>query len=125
MRNSWGMIYCLLTLILVISVAGCQDSDLKYSVGKDTIDFFGDGTFSIDRAGDGKTKMLRNHAETDVSKTFVETNVMHYKQIDQKVYVIGQTAYTVVDLQTGQFEKHENLNQFNEQDQERFRELKK
>ena len=105
-------------LILSILFCSCQNN-LKYPTGKDTIQAFGDGRFSI--IGSMDEAILYDHAnpgpgaaiERDVKK-FTESPI---------IYTIGEKGYTRVNVITGSIKQSKFLEDFDEDDQEIFRQL--
>lgn len=107
--------FTIIPLIIIISVILFlnlyTERGLKYSIGKDTIHYFGDGTFQIIKSPSGE-KVLYKLPEQAV----VESDVYKHKEINDKIYVMGKLGYTIINMQTNQIQQFRDFNDYNEVD---------
>ena len=111
------LLISLLSYTLVLS--GCANDDYKYPQGRDTIEIYGDGRFQI--MSGPTTNSFNNLEEQDT----IEHIVFKYKEIEQYVYVIGESGYTVLNFQTGEMKKYQKMNEIPSEEKEIFIELSK
>ncbi|MBP3361079.1 MAG: hypothetical protein J6N52_09525 [Clostridia bacterium] len=106
----------LMTVMLAIS-SSCDNSELKYEVGKDTVDYFGDGTYQVihqvNKSGDS-IEILSNQEY----KQCMLTTIDKYKNSGDKVYFTGKyyenNACCVVDINTNMCRYYIDMNEGDE-----------
>ncbi len=106
-------------LFISLLFCSCQNN-LKYPTGKDTIQAFGDGRFNIAYVGD--EVMLCDSADPGPGAA-IERDVKKFTE-SPIVYTIGEKGYTRVNVITGSIKQSKFLEEFDEDDQEIFRQLK-
>ncbi|WP_244310708.1 hypothetical protein [Paenibacillus ottowii] len=94
----------------------------KYPYGKDTLEFFGDGTFQIYRGeGAGEPPILYTH-QIEAPNTVID-NVLSYKIEENIVYVVGENSFIKLDSSTNTYVKKKRISDFTPKDREIFNEL--
>ncbi len=112
------IVVILLSLAIILSLPSCYNN-YKYKPGKDTIDIFGDGTFQI-LSGPSYNPLLNSETQENI-----EFNVYKYKEIKPFVYVIGESGYTILNYETGEYKKYKKVEEIPEKDKKIFLELEK
>ena len=108
----------LIILIIIMSIicSSCNN-ELKYEVGKDTIEYFGDGTYQIihqvDKSGHS-VEILSNQEY----KQCVLTAIDKHGQTGDNVFFVGKyyenTVYCVIDVNTNMCKYYIELNEGDE-----------
>ncbi|KZE66694.1 hypothetical protein AV545_03460 [Paenibacillus jamilae] len=120
-------IYILISLLVItttiIFLANSGDDTMrKYPYGKDTLEFFGDGTFQIYRGeGAGEPPILYTH-QIEAPNTVID-NVLSYKIEENIVYVVGENSFIKLDSSTNTYVKKKRISDFTSEDREIFNEL--
>ncbi|TQR98552.1 hypothetical protein FKV70_10180 [Paenibacillus ottowii] len=120
-------IYILISLLVItttiIFLANSGDDTMrKYPYGKDTLEFFGDGTFQIYRGeGAGEPPILYTH-QIEAPNTVID-NVLSYKIEENIVYVVGENSFIKLDSSTNTYVKKKRISDFTPKDREIFNEL--
>ncbi|QVK19270.1 hypothetical protein KHQ81_06110 [Mycoplasmatota bacterium] len=111
--------FILIFTILLSIVAGC--SKYKYIPGKDTLEIFGDGTLQILRSYFPNGEMTYGLMNIEKQST-IEINIYEYKYVDDRIYIIGEHGYTVVNSKTCQFQQCEDYSCFSKNGKKVFEE---
>ncbi|OBA06220.1 hypothetical protein A9P44_04750 [Paenibacillus polymyxa] len=120
-------IYILISLLVItttiIFLANSGDDTMrKYPYGKDTLEFFGDGTFQIYRGeGAGEPPILYTH-QIEAPNTVID-NVLSYKIEENIVYVVGENSFIKLDSSTNTYKQKKRISDFTSEDREIFNEL--
>jgi hypothetical protein len=116
--------FIIITIIASILIS-CEKSGYtrNFPSGKDTMKYFGDGTFQILRDSENKTNELFNNRSDNTFNRVVEPNVKDYVQIKEKVYVFGEKGYTILNLDTFDVKQSQSLDGFSEEEQKIFKDL--
>ncbi|MGR6763235.1 hypothetical protein ACU1JV_15460 [Paenibacillus sp. T2-29] len=120
-------IYILISLLVItttiIFLANSGDDTIrKYPYGKDTLEFFGDGTFQIYRGGgSGDPPILYTH-QIEAPNSVID-NVLSYKIEKNIVYVVGENGFIKLDSSTNTYEQKKRINDFTSKDREIFNKL--
>lgn len=108
----------IIVLFIVLSmVLGC--TKVKYQPGRDTHEFFGDGTFQI--LSSSRRMVLVNNDKLQN----VETNVYKYRDINPFVYVIGEKGFTLIDYKNKTVKQNSQIEYFSTEEKEIFNEIEK
>lgn len=93
-------IYIFLTvgLILIIMLTACTDQNKYPNEGRDTIIKIGNGKFEIGKFGNNKALVMyyENNTLVDTLLSYVKS----YQKKDNKLYVISEEGYGIVDGET-------------------------
>ncbi|MDH2331808.1 hypothetical protein [Paenibacillus polymyxa] len=119
-------IYILISLLVIattiIFMANSGDDTIrKYPYGKDTLEFFGDGTFQIYRGGAGEPPILYTH-QIEAPNSVID-NVLSYKIEKNIVYVVGENGFIKLDSSTNTYEQKKRISDFTSKDREIFNKL--
>lgn len=120
-------IYILISLLVIattiIFMANSGDDTIrKYPYGKDTLEFFGDGTFQIYRGGGaGEPPILYTH-QIEAPNSVID-NVLSYKIEKNIVYVVGENGFIKLDSSTNTYEQKKRISDFTSKDREIFNKL--
>ncbi|MGF9643997.1 hypothetical protein AAIH69_13400 [Paenibacillus sp. MABNS29] len=120
-------IYILISLLVItttiIFLANSGDDTIKkYPYGKDTLEFFGDGTFQIYRGeGAGDPPILYTH-QIEAPNSVID-NVLSYKIEENIVYVVGENSFIKLDSSTNTYVKKKRITDFTSKDREIFNRL--
>lgn len=105
-------------IVLCLLIAGCQTSgyiEPKYPIGKDTIKFFGDTTFQIQKDPTGDHVLIK-----EPKGSVVDKHIYAYKQIENLVYTWGKRGYTIVNLDTYQVKQFRDYNGYTKEEIKNF-----
>ncbi|MCP3806388.1 hypothetical protein NLX78_03995 [Paenibacillus sp. Lou8.1] len=109
------------TSTLIFLVSSGDNTKYKYPSGKDTVEYFGDGTFQIFRGGPHDPLILYNHL-ADPLENAVD-NIVSYKIKKNIVYVVGENGFIKLDSSTNTYEQKKRINDFTSKDREIFNKL--
>ncbi|MMZ62412.1 hypothetical protein D1872_246190 [compost metagenome] len=107
------------TIIFLVNFA--DNTNYKYPDGKDTIEYFGDGTFQILRGGRDNCLILYNHLAAPTEKAV--DNIVSYKIKKNIVYMVGENGFIKLDSSTNTYEKKKRISDFTSKDREIFNKL--
>lgn len=106
------------------------DGNLKYQRGKDTYLIVGDGTFQIGRFAQKPSSIEESKDVVIAYSLIVHTDKYKIETIEEysrkyliykdKLYVIGDSGYTIVDYRNNSYEHYKDLSQFTNKEQEVF-----
>ncbi|TFE19323.1 hypothetical protein [Cohnella luojiensis] len=119
-----SILFVLICCILV----SCSNSRLKYPTEKDTVDYFGDGTFQLLGGYDSSGK--ETLTLFDMSKPAVEdvvaNNVVEYVKKKKFVYFFDdKKRYILLDVKTNDLSISTDLSSFSSDKQQIFKRLNK
>lgn len=120
-------IYILISLLVITTTIiflenSGDDTIKKYPYGKDTLEFFGDGTFQIYRGGGaGDPPILYTH-QIEAPNSVID-NVLSYKIEENIVYVVGENSFIKLDSSTNTYVKKKRISDFTPNDREIFNKL--
>ncbi|MEC4566183.1 hypothetical protein L8C07_09525 [Paenibacillus sp. CMAA1739] len=126
MKRRYIFILILISLLVIITtliflVNSGDDTKYKYPSGKDTVEYFGDGTFQIFRGGPDDPLILYNHLAAPTENTV--DNIVSYKIKNNIVYVVGENSFIKLDSSTNTYVKKKRISDFTPKDREIFNEL--
>ncbi|AOK92888.1 hypothetical protein [Paenibacillus polymyxa] len=107
------------TLIFLVNFG--DNTKYKYPSGKDTVEYFGDGTFQILRGGPQDPLILYNHLADPLEKAV--DNIVSYKIKKNIVYVVGENSFIKLDSSTNTYVKKKRISDFTSNDREIFNKL--
>ncbi|MGW8958370.1 hypothetical protein [Paenibacillus sp. NPDC055715] len=107
------------TLILLLNSG--DNTIYKYPSGKDTVEYFGDGTFQILRGGPDDPLILYNHLADPTENTV--DNIVSYKIEKNIVYLVGEKSFIKLDSSTNTYKQKKQISDFTSEDREIFNEL--
>jgi len=108
----------LLTIVIILIGGGCD----KYSSGKDTVKSFGDGSLQLENyvlIKNGVKQTLIELYDLKVDKS-IEKNVTKFKEENGKLYLLGDSGYTIVDIKTHEVKQNSKKSFFNNEEQKQF-----
>ncbi|WP_179033011.1 hypothetical protein [Paenibacillus kribbensis] len=109
------------TTTLIFLVNSGDHTKYKYPSGKDTVEYFGDGTFQIFRGGPHDPLILYNHLADPLENTV--DNVVSYEIENNIVYVVGENSFIKLDSSTNTYEQKKRISDFTSEDREIFNKL--
>jgi hypothetical protein len=87
-------------IALAVTFAGCGEPK-KYSPGKDTVESFGDGTWSILRTGGGPNNPRKTHLHCSETQETLVRNIADWREDGDWVYAVGEDGmYAVLNFRT-------------------------
>ncbi len=107
------------TIIFLVNLG--DNTKYKYPSGKDTVEYFGDGTFQIYRGGPHDPLILYNHLADSLENTV--DNIVSYKIKKNIVYVVGENSFIKLDSSTNTYEQKKRISDFTSKDREIFNKL--
>ncbi|MBU9706572.1 hypothetical protein KSP24_06465 [Paenibacillus sp. AK121] len=107
------------TIIFLVNLG--DNTKYKYPSGKDTVEYFGDGTFQIYRGGPHDPLILYNHLADPLENTV--DNIVSYKIKKNIVYVVGENGFIKLDSSTNTYEQKKRISDFTSKDREIFNKL--
>ncbi|KAF6575316.1 hypothetical protein JDW19_03935 [Paenibacillus polymyxa] len=107
------------TIIFLVNFA--DNTNYKYPDGKDTVEYFGDGTFQILRGGRDNCLILYNHLAAPTEKAV--DNIVSYKIKKNIVYMVGENGFIKLDSSTNTYVKKKRISDFTSEDREIFNKL--
>ncbi|WDZ63687.1 hypothetical protein MF628_08910 [Paenibacillus polymyxa] len=107
------------TIIFLVNFA--DNTNYKYPDGKDTVEYFGDGTFQILRGGRDNCLILYNHLAAPTEKAV--DNIVSYKIEKNIVYLVGENSFIKLDSNTNTYEQKKRISDFTSKDREIFNKL--
>lgn len=107
------------TIIFLVNLG--DHTKYKYPSGKDTVEYFGDGTFQILRGGRDNCLILYNHLAAPLEKAV--GNIVSYKIEKNIVYLVGENSFIKLDSSTNTYEQKKRISDFTSEDREIFNEL--
>ncbi|MEK5374177.1 MULTISPECIES: hypothetical protein [Paenibacillus] len=107
------------TIIFLVNLG--DNTKYKYPSGKDTVEYFGDGTFQILRGGPEDPLILYNHLADPLEKAV--DNIVSYKIKKNIVYVVGENGFIKLDSSTNTYVKKKRISDFTPNDREIFNKL--
>ncbi|MEJ3719657.1 hypothetical protein WGM54_16740 [Paenibacillus polymyxa] len=107
------------TIIFLVNLG--DNTKYKYPSGKDTVEYFGDGTFQIYRGGPHDPLILYNHLADPPENTV--DNIVSYKIKKNIVYVVGEKSFIKLDSSTNTYEQKKPISDFTSKDREIFNKL--
>lgn len=108
------------TIIFLVNFA--DNTNYKYPSGKDTVEYFGDGTFQIySGGGAGEPPILYTH-QIEAPNSVID-NVLSYKIEENIVYVVGENSFIKLNSSTNTYEQKKRISDFTSEDREIFNEL--
>ncbi|WP_025683289.1 hypothetical protein [Paenibacillus maysiensis] len=121
-RYIFILIAILVTTTTLILLLNSGDNTIyKYPSGKDTVEYFGDGTFQIFRGGPDDPLILYNHLADPTENTV--DNIVSYKIKKNIVYVVGEKSFIKLDSSTNTYEQKKRISDFTSEDREIFNKL--
>lgn len=104
----------LLQLLLIIS-------DDDYSIGKDTIESFGNGRYQIIRFYDENRNINKTLYDLKENET-IESNIYTYSErlIDNTVYIVGEDGYCILNYEKEEYIQSNDLSDFSYEQQKIF-----
>ncbi|KTS78277.1 hypothetical protein NS115_22875 [Paenibacillus jamilae] len=126
MKRRYIFILILLSLLVITTtimflVNLGDNTKYKYPSGKDTVEYFGDGTFQIYRGGPHDPLILYNHLADPLENTV--DNIVSYKIKKNIVYVVGENGFIKLDSSTNTYEQKKRISDFTSKDREIFNKL--
>ncbi|MMZ58328.1 hypothetical protein D1872_203040 [compost metagenome] len=107
------------TIIFLINLT--DNTTYKYLSGKDTVEYFGDGTFQIFRGGRDNCLILYNHLAAPTENAV--DNIVSYKIKKNIVYVVGENSFIKLNSDTNTYEQKKRISDFTPKDREIFNKL--
>ncbi|KJD43920.1 hypothetical protein [Paenibacillus terrae] len=109
------------TTTLIFLVNSGDNTKYKYPSGKDTVEYFSDGTFQIFRGGPHYPLILYNHLADPLEKAV--DNIVSYKIKKNIVYLVGENSFIKLDSSTNTYEQKKRISDFTSKDREIFNKL--
>ncbi|WCM59188.1 hypothetical protein [Paenibacillus polymyxa] len=109
------------TTTLILLVNSGDNTKYKYPSGKDTVEYFGDGTFQIFRGGRDNCLILYNHLAAPTENAV--DNIVSYKIEKNIVYLVGENSFIKLDSNTNMYEQKKRISDFTSKDREIFNKL--
>ncbi|MDQ0046036.1 hypothetical protein J2T18_000308 [Paenibacillus polymyxa] len=109
------------TTTLIFLVNSGDNTKYKYPSGKDTVEYFGDGTFQIFRGGPHNSLILYNHLANPLENAV--DNIVSYKIKKNIVYLVGENSFIKLDSSTNTYEQKKQISDFTSKDREIFNKL--
>ncbi len=92
-------------MFICLIIMGCRLEDYKYPVGRDSYVVVGDGRFQI---GSGPTSYSLSDGTKD--DPLIETIISYYDDGKNKLYVIGEQEYVIVNYDNNTYHKYADNN---------------
>ncbi|WP_431087899.1 hypothetical protein [Paenibacillus sp. 8b26] len=122
-RYIFILIFLLVITTTLIFLANSGDNTIrKYPYGKDTLEFFGDGTFQIYRGGGSDEPPILYTHQIEAPYSVID-NVLSYKIEKNIVYVAGENSFIKLDSSTNTYEQKKRISDFTSKDREIFNKL--
>lgn len=96
-----------ITTTIIFRVNLGDHTNYKYPSGKDTVEYFGDGTFQIFRGGPHDSLILYNHLADPLENTV--DNIVSYKIEKNIVYLVGENSFIKLDSSTNTYEQKKRI----------------
>ncbi len=95
-----------------IPFTGCSETN-KYPPGKDTVESFGDGTWSIVRTGGGPKDPRKIHLHCSETHESLVRDIADWRQDGDWVFAVSEDGvYVILNFRTNFHTRYKNLEEF-------------
>jgi hypothetical protein len=119
------MVLRLLLLAVAFALTGCGEP-MRFTGGKDTVELFGDGTWSIVKTWGGPNAPRMLNLANSETHSFLVLNIADWRQEGDWVFAVGEDGeYAAVNFRTNEHGKYRAVEEAPEEHRPALRRLRR